>query len=127
MNERIQVQSMGNLICDNPHCDYESPAKTESVEELKTHIGEPCPKCGESLLTEEDFKMTEDVFKYIEFVNGLTEEEFEKFTELCNKYTEEEKFGKIQELIDKHKEGDMVPFSIKVHDGVDFKIGGEDV
>jgi ssDNA-binding Zn-finger/Zn-ribbon topoisomerase 1 len=42
------------LKCDNPSCDY----KDDSIErsEYPRYIDYPCPKCGCSLLTIEDYK-----------------------------------------------------------------------
>lgn len=41
------------LKCDAPTCDYNDP--TVKLEEYEANIGKPCPKCGESLLTQEAF------------------------------------------------------------------------
>lgn len=39
------------LKCDAEGCDH-----VEEVDEItEDHIGKPCPKCGASLLTEEDY------------------------------------------------------------------------
>lgn len=46
-------QKLGGLKCDTPHCNYFDP--DIPVEDYPKWIGKPCPVCGRSLLTEEDY------------------------------------------------------------------------
>ena len=41
------------LKCDNPECDFVD--LTIPRADYESSIGKPCPKCGESLLTQEDY------------------------------------------------------------------------
>lgn len=64
------------LHCDNFNCGYDLPYEGDLREEL---IGTPCPKCGESLLTKEDYELAKDtmeLFPTIEdFIDNLSEED----------------------------------------------------
>lgn len=75
MNKRIE-QNDSAIICDNTECDYKTEANVPFIE-LEKYINRPCPLCGENLLTEEDYKNCETLQTYIDFVNDLTEEEYE--------------------------------------------------
>ena len=46
-------RSIGGLKCDNPNCDYVD--KSIRSAEYENYIGYPCPKCGQPLLTQEDY------------------------------------------------------------------------
>jgi len=52
MEEGVEVNITG-LKCDNPSCDYQEDGV--DFENYASHIGRPCPKCGWSLLTQEDY------------------------------------------------------------------------
>lgn len=47
------------LKCDAPGCDHRQDVDDFSED----MIGLPCPKCGASLLTREDYEYTRDVLK----------------------------------------------------------------
>lgn len=53
------------LACDAPGCDVRVPIETFSAE----HIGRPCPECGASLLTREDY---EDALPTFQMLEALT-------------------------------------------------------
>lgn len=46
-------QKLGGLKCDTPHCNYVDP--DIPFEDYPKWIGKPCPVCGRSLLTQEDY------------------------------------------------------------------------
>jgi hypothetical protein len=52
---------IGGIRCDNTNCDYLNEAVPLS--EYPKWINKPCPKCGENLLTEKDFKDTLRIYK----------------------------------------------------------------
>lgn len=55
------------LTCDNPLCDYKAvPGEYTFGPHL---VGLPCPKCGESLLTQEDFTMHVRLVAVIDWLN----------------------------------------------------------
>lgn len=55
-------------------CDAEGCSHIEDVEGLTQEmVGRPCPKCGESLLTQEDFDGSVEVFQLFETLKGAVE------------------------------------------------------
>lgn len=58
----------GRLHCDNTQCNH---VLDRGAVEWGVHlVGMPCPKCGESLLTFEDYIHTERLFQVIEWINA---------------------------------------------------------
>ena len=55
------------LKCDN--CDYRDDEVQFS--EYKESIGKPCPRCGESLLTEEDYQQCVRYYKVVDAINKI--------------------------------------------------------
>lgn len=54
-----------SLKCDN--CDY-----SENVEKItENYINKPCPKCGENLLTQDDYDNQSFIMAMMKFVNKL--------------------------------------------------------
>jgi hypothetical protein len=72
MKKLIDIYSKGAVICDNPGCDYSFPYESTSDNNSKillAFVNVPCPKCGESLLTPEDYLMSERFMKRINWIN----------------------------------------------------------
>lgn len=69
----IEFTKDPGLKCDNPSCDYRNFDILET--EMVNWVNSPCPKCGENLLTEEDYKNSLILKKSVEFINTLSEEE----------------------------------------------------
>lgn len=61
--------NISGLKCDNKICDYND--NTIKFEDYESYIGYPCPKCGESLLTQEDYNTTMNIYKYLQLANKL--------------------------------------------------------
>jgi phage FluMu protein Com len=57
----------GGLKCDNPKCDWIN--ETIPDEEFENWLNKPCPKCGENVLTDEDFKFAKALDSSIDFIN----------------------------------------------------------
>lgn len=58
------------LECDNDSCDFvlkRVPGFYEKITEH--HVGTPCPKCGESLLTFEDYYEHKKLMDIINWIN----------------------------------------------------------
>lgn len=73
----LAVLKSGGLKCDNPSCDFvDESIKREDYEQW---VNAPCPKCGENLLTEEDYNNVLALQYTIEFLNTLSPEELEAF------------------------------------------------
>lgn len=67
MRNIIEVESKNLVVCDNQKCDYEVP-NTEN-DNLKDYINKSCPKCGENLLTQNDYNTYIALQKYVKWVN----------------------------------------------------------
>lgn len=52
MRDALRMEIKG-IKCDNPECDYIN-MKVE-LKDYDKWLNKPCPKCGEILLTEEDY------------------------------------------------------------------------
>jgi ssDNA-binding Zn-finger/Zn-ribbon topoisomerase 1 len=50
------------LKCDNPKCDWNETIK---VEDHKKWIGKPCPKCGEVVLTQQDYDTSMSFYRIL--------------------------------------------------------------
>ena len=119
-NIEIVEQSHG-LKCDNPNCNYTDSEHIPHTE-LENHIGRPCPKCGENLLTEEDCKNAVAFYNAIDFINTLSEDELLKLTKqmgLENKLTD---MGLSAE--------DLIHATVDLHNGININLtkiesGGE--
>lgn len=81
----VEIISHG-LQCD--HCDWSD--ETIPMNDYKSWINAPCPKCGENLLTQEDFDLTDDMTKITNIINSLSEEQLE---DLAKGKTNEEILG----------------------------------
>ena len=64
------------IVCDNPACDYRDPEGT--LDKLEEYLNKPCPKCGENLLTEQDYNNALTVRNTIAFLNSLNEDELKE-------------------------------------------------
>ena len=52
-----QIQmTVSGIRCDNKTCDYLDEDVT--LDQFPEYINKPCPKCGENLLTQEDYDNT---------------------------------------------------------------------
>ena len=71
-DKNLEVLVSG-IKCDNPKCDYRDDSV--KAEDYPGWINKPCPKCGENLLTEEDYNSTQMMHALADFMNSLTEEE----------------------------------------------------
>lgn len=54
------------IICDNKNCDFTIPNKEIDMKYL---INMPCPKCGENLLTLEDYIQHLKLIKGVNWIN----------------------------------------------------------
>ncbi len=84
--ENIEVSDSG-LICDRETCDWED--RTITFADLPNWINRPCPKCGDNLLTYEDFVRVDTLMKSVEFINSLPESDLKLLHELTPEQTAE--------------------------------------
>lgn len=57
------------LKCDNKECRYRDD--TIHLNEYKLYIDAPCPDCGESLLTKEDYMQVQNIIALVDAVNSM--------------------------------------------------------
>jgi hypothetical protein len=69
MRKLIEREQQNLIVCDNPNCDFQIPYQGESEKLLLAFINMPCPKCGEVLLTPEDYLLSEKVLKAVNQIN----------------------------------------------------------
>ena len=75
MNIEMRV---GGLVCDNTECDWEDMSIPE--EDYPKWVNVSCPKCGENLLTEEDYQNVLLLNAAVSLANGMSEEEINHLT-----------------------------------------------
>lgn len=68
MDKALQLNVMG-IKCDNKSCNYIN--KNVLVEDYIKWLNKPCPKCGENLLTQEDYDNVRGMIKFIEMMNNF--------------------------------------------------------
>lgn len=70
MKRKLIERSQGALIvCDNPKCDYKYPYSEEAEKVMIVFVNMPCPKCGDNLLTPQDYLVNERVLKTVNKIN----------------------------------------------------------
>lgn len=70
MKNLIDIKQENLIECDNKQCDY--VVKNESKdpnERIDKFINTPCPKCGQNLLTEEDYMTWVKLMNKINWIN----------------------------------------------------------
>lgn len=67
------------LKCDNPSCDYED--MTVPLSDYSKSIGKACPKCGENLLTQQDYDETMNLVQAVEIINLYSPEDLDKIAQ----------------------------------------------
>ena len=88
MKNRLEFVGTTNLKCDNEKCDYVSHKfPNDHIVDL---VGAECPLCKSNLLTKEDLDKFLLIESTIDFVNNLSEEEFEEVSKIKGDKSEEE-------------------------------------
>jgi len=67
MKKLIIIEERDLVVCDNPKCDFKIPS-TANIN-IVDCINEPCPKCGENLLTEKDYLQYVNTMKVVDWLN----------------------------------------------------------
>ena len=68
MKEQVNVKIEG-IKCDNPGCDYVDTLV--NVDNFKEWVNRPCPKCGEILLNDFDYKFAKFSIGISKVVNKI--------------------------------------------------------
>lgn len=79
MEKNVEILSEG-LKCDNSGCDWKDT--TINFENYGDWINRPCPKCGENVLTFQDYKNAEMLREMYNYLNSLTPEQIEELGEV---------------------------------------------
>lgn len=103
--ENVTITDHGGIVCDNPTCDYKDPAA--GFDTFHEYLNKPCPKCGENLLTQEDYDNAMLVYKSIQYVNSLNEDQLKLMQEM---------FG----IEPTGTEGESHLWHVKTHEGIEF-------
>lgn len=82
MNSENAIIKQSGIKCDNASCDYRDD--TVQQDQYESLVNKPCPKCGENLLTEEDFANSQMLMLVAYFMNTLTPEEIEDMAANAN-------------------------------------------
>jgi hypothetical protein len=61
----------GGLKCDTEGCDWRDP--DISLEKFAAYVDFPCPKCGASVLTQQDYEAVQVVMTLVHEVNAIAE------------------------------------------------------
>jgi len=65
MRKLIERQDYTTINCDNINCDYSLKVKGD----IEFFINMPCPKCGENLLSIDDYLNHVRLIKVVKFIN----------------------------------------------------------
>lgn len=67
--ENITIARSGGLNCDTPGCGYTDASI--AIEDYVKWVDAPCPKCGASLLTPEDYSSFLQLMESVRFINSI--------------------------------------------------------
>ena len=73
--ENVKITG-GGIKCDNPDCGWRDD--TVTYDDYERWLNAPCPKCGENLLTKEDYDNIIGILETIKYVNSLSPEAIEE-------------------------------------------------
>ena len=69
MKKLIETSRENLIVCDNKKCNYKIPYSEEGEKECFKYVDQPCPCCGDNLLTVKDYIMDLKVTKTIKWIN----------------------------------------------------------
>ena len=70
MRKLIEIDQENLVECDNFECDFEVTNETKDPNsDISVYLNQPCPECGENLLTEEDLNDYKKIMRIINFLN----------------------------------------------------------
>ena len=88
MKNRLEFVGTTNLKCDNKECNYVSHKfPNDHIVDL---VGAECPLCKSNLLTKEDLDKFILMGNVIDFVNNMSEEEYQEALKIKSDKSEEE-------------------------------------
>ena len=88
MKNRLEFVGTTNLKCDNEECNYVSHKfPNDHIVDL---VGAECPLCKSNLLTQVDLDKFILMGNAIDFVNNMSEEDYEEACNITSDKSEEE-------------------------------------
>ena len=118
MENNVQF-NCGGIKCDNPSCDWEDQEAT--LEDYKKWIGKGCPKCGENVLTEEDYNNVMLIKKISEQINKIPKDVLHSMNESIDpeavKESEVFKDAEGLDILDEEADGGAVEISFESKKG----------
>ena len=69
MKKLIESTQKIEVECDNPTCDFNIPCDQALNLHPAHFIDMPCPKCGDNLLTEQDYLQHQRMLKIVKWIN----------------------------------------------------------
>ena len=88
MKNRLEFVGTTNLKCDNEECNYVSHKfPNDHIVDL---VGAECPLCKSNLLTKEDLDKSILMGNAIDFVNNMSEEEYQEALKIKSDKSDEE-------------------------------------
>lgn len=89
--------NISGIKCDNSECDYRDDSV--SFDDYPNWVNKECPKCGQNLLTQEDYDECLKVIDAVDIINHFSPDDLEK---LVAGLSEEEMDGAL-DMINKMK------------------------
>lgn len=66
MENKTTIKISG-IKCDNPKCDFAD--SSVAFEDYKDYVNQPCPLCGENLLTKKDYRNCKRLVRITNIIN----------------------------------------------------------
>lgn len=76
MNNGITTKISG-IKCDNPDCDFAD--NNVEFSDYDKWLNKPCPKCGQNLLTEQDYETCQFLFNLTNKINTVANDKTYNF------------------------------------------------
>lgn len=79
-NRRHIEAEISGLKCDTVDCDYRD--NSIQAADYESYVNAPCPKCGASLLTPDDYAIVKHTLLVTEFINGLSDDRLSELIDM---------------------------------------------
>lgn len=73
--KKFVLLNISGIKCDNPNCDYRN--NEVRFEDYAKWIDKPCPKCGQNLLTQQDYNFCLNMMKQVDVINNVIEDKIQ--------------------------------------------------
>ena len=79
MDENKMQLNVSGIVCDNHKCDFRDDSV--KMEDYPQWVNKPCPRCGENLLTEDDYQLAVNLSDSVDIANSLSEKDVKSLKE----------------------------------------------